>query len=721
MTIKDIHAAYEQIVDQLDRAAMKDAFDTLTQLIAATGLREFSSQAEELQNTYRYMLHYYVEGSDDPQRHRIRSDIRRKAYELADAVCHEALCDISPAIYYSVRRTADHQGLHIAPLLRQVALCAEANNREHGEPAANRLFDRLWTTAILDVDTAAAVREALHAPSFPADVKTLLISALLLGLQASFDREKMRLLLDAASLSDSDTVSLQALVAVCLTLYTYSARLELYPEVHAGLEALAEMPDFRRRLSAVIIRFILTRETEKVAHRMQDEILPEIMKLSERTEHGNKSIFYDLSFEGMNPEWLERMTESDSKLGAWLREYGEMQEEGIDLLHSTFVNLKRFPFFHEMGNWFLPFTTQHTAFRNRPSDTLIDSLLNGLMRSAAFMCDSDKYSFCLSLLYLNEEQRNLLSQQMQGDLSQFKEQESAELGNRAKLEERTIGLYIRNLYRFYKLHPGHVDFDDVFERRLDFHRLPILRPYLADAETLLHIAEVYLRKGYTDDARPIYEELLGRSEGDSEMLHQKLGYCLQMAGDVAGALREYLRAEMINPDSKWLLQRIATCYRALKQPAEAVKFLLRHDRLEPNNPTVLLHIGHCYLEQQQYDEALKYYFKVDYIDPTNAKARRGVAWCSFVLGKYDRAQDGYRKLIADRPLPEDYLNAGHTEWARRNVKGAYAYYRQATTGEDFDSFATHFTADRPALLRAGIAPEEIAMMLDELRYATNEE
>jgi len=89
------------------------------------------------------------------------------------------------------------------------------------------------------------------------------------------------------------------------------------------------------------------------------------------------------------------------------------------------------------------------------------------------------------------------------------------------------------------LHPGRGDFDDIFERGLDFHRLPILRPYLSDAETLLRIAEVYLRKGYPDDARPIYEELLQRGEGDSEMLHQKFGYCLQSIGDVDGALREY--------------------------------------------------------------------------------------------------------------------------------------------------------------------------------------
>ena len=718
MTIKDIHTAYAHIISHLDRGAMKDAFDTLTSLIDATGLQTFHTQSDELQNTYRYMLHYYVEGSSDPTRHSIRADIRRRAYELADAVRHEALSDISPATYYSVRRSARYQGLRITPLLRQVALCAESGDREHGEPAANHLFDLLWTTDFLDPQTASDVRECLHAPTFPADVKTLIVSALLLGLQASFDREKLRLLFDAASLSSPAdiNVSLQALVALCLTLYTYCPRLDLYPEVHDRLEVLAEMPDFRRRLQSIIIRFILTRETEKVAHRMKDEIIPEIMKLT--TRGGKPTDFIaELSGEEMNPEWVDRMMGQSDKLSAWMREYSEMQEEGIDLLHSTFGPLKRFPFFYEAGNWFLPFTAHHTVFRDRP----VDNFVEGLMHATPFMCDSDKYSLCFSMLYLPDQQRRALSEQLRGDLTQLKEQQAAELGDRGKHEERLIGLYIRNLYRFYKLHPGHADFDDIFERRLDFHRLPVLSPYLSDAETLLRIAEVYLRKGYPDDARPIYEELLRRGEGDSEMLHQKLGYCLQSVGKVDDALREYLRAEMINPDSKWLLRRIAACYRNLKQPDRAVEFLLRHDRLEPDNLSVLLHIGHCYLEQKRYDEALKYYFKVDYLDPTHAKAQRGVAWCSFVLGKYEQARATYRKLIADHPQPEDYLNAGHTEWAMHNVKSAYAYYRQAIAGEGFDSFSTQLEADRHALIRAGIAREEIAMMMDELRYATAEE
>ena len=86
-----------------------------------------------------------------------------------------------------------------------------------------------------------------------------------------------------------------------------------------------------------------------------------------------------------------------------------------------------------------------------------------------------------------------------------------------------------------------------------------------------------------------------------------------------------------------------------------------------------------------------------------------------------KARTTYRKLIAEQPQPEDYLNAGHTEWASGHVKEAYAYYLQAAAGKDFDFFANLFDADRPALLRTGIDPEEISLMRDEMQFVLPEE
>ena len=69
------------------------------------------------------------------------------------------------------------------------------------------------------------------------------------------------------------------------------------------------------------------------------------------------------------------------------------------------------------------------------------------------------------------------------------------ISKRGKLEIIS-GQYIQDLYRFFKLYPGHLDFDDIFTSALDFHNLPILQPYVSDEESLTTIAEYYLRKNY---------------------------------------------------------------------------------------------------------------------------------------------------------------------------------------------------------------------------------
>lgn len=711
MTIQEIQTACARTTEALDRGALKTAFDTLQGLIAGSQTYTYQNKLDELQETYQYMLRYYIEGSGDPMQEQIYAGIRTQTYELTDRLRHELLADISPATYYAVRRTLMLQPVETGTLLKQTPFYAEAGETESYEASVNRLFGHLWTTAFLSQEIVVAVREALADAHYPSAAGSQIVSALWLGLQETFDKEKLLLLFDAASSTSDETIRIRALIAICLTLYTYRRRIAFYPEMERRLGLLAEAPDFKRLLLTIILRFILTRETEKVSHKLQEEIIPEMMRLRPKINPGASwsDLITELSGDEMNPEW------KSDKLSKWLEEYTEMQEEGIDVMHSTFIHLKHFPFFREIGHWFLPFSTEHSALKDEVNTGVgtLDTLLQ-----ASFMCDSDKYSLYFSLLQIPESHRKMILHQLDGQINQMNEQQTRELKNRLTKAENIIGLYIQNLYRFYKLYPRHSDFDDIFNEKLDFHHLAMLKPYVSDTETLSQIAEFYLRKGYFEDALTIYNSLIEQGAGD-EMLYQKSGYCRQMTGDIQGALRDYLRSEMLNPESQWLIRRIAGCYRTLKQPEEALKFFLRYDQREPDNLSILMNIGHCYLEQKNYHEALKYYFKVDYISPDNGKAQRAVAWCSFLIGKYDQARNYYRKIIdGQQPQAQDFLNAGHTEWAVQNMKGALERYKQSVVAAgDFKAFQELLKEDIPDLIRAGIKPSEMPLLMDQLRYS----
>ena len=115
---------------------------------------------------------------------------------------------------------------------------------------------------------------------------------------------------------------------------------------------------------------------------------------------------------------------------------------------------------------------------------------------------------------------------------------------------------------------------------------------------------------------------------------------------------------------------------------------------------------------------MKYFYKVDYLDTESHKAWRPIAWCSFLTGKYDQARHYYRKILDDKPNMQDFLNAGHTEWALQSMTQAIAYYKEAIRKEngDWDKFYEQFKQDIPDLEKAGIEQDEIPLLLDEVRY-----
>ena len=530
------------------------------------------------------------------------------------------------------------------------------------------------------------------------------------------DRKALRRIFDAAA-SREPEISVRALIVLLLMLYKYRWRMHLYPQLDNRLHALAETyPSFTKTLLQITLRFILARETEKISNKLQNEILPEMMKLNETL--GKKINLKDLTPEQlsdeMNPEWQDAIF-ADSDLAKKMTEFSELQLEGADVLHSTFVHLKNYPFFREVSNWFLPFSISHSALEGTPESrelTLIDTVMD-----ASFMCNSDKYSLFLSMMSLPESARKMMLTQLDGQAAEMIQQNKEELLGKRSKTELIAGQYVQDLYRFFKLYPRHLDFDDLFAYPLDFHNLPTLTPFISDEESLSAIAAYYLQKNYFQDALTVFTRLVEMNPED-DVLFQKTGYCRQMTNDIAGALQDYLHADLLNPRSKWVIRRIAGCYRTLKQPDKALEYYHRYETLSPDNLSVQISIGHCHLELKDYNEALKYFYKVDYLDTESHKAWRPIAWCSFLTGKYDQARHYYRKILDDKPNMQDFLNAGHTEWALQSMTQAIAYYKEAIRKEngDWDKFYEQFKQDIPDLEKAGIEQDEIPLLLDEVRY-----
>lgn len=726
MTTNEIQTTYSRIIKSLDNRELKIAFDSLESLVADPHVYMFRDELNNLQETYKQLLYYYTAGSKDPMQEKIYTELFASVYELTDKITQKLLMGgDSPEMYYSIQRTSIIHAENITKLTETIRSSYDINNISLAEASVMKLFKSIWTSASLSEDDLNGLHRSLTAneektgtteeSGYMTILNCQIVSALILGLQMFFDKRKLHLLIDAAS-SNNEEVKLRAYIGILITLYQYKYRIGYYPEIKYCLDNLAENPDFKKIIYLIILRFILSRETEKISNKLKDEIIPEMMKL--HPKFNPRTSLRDLSPENieneMNPEWMEKL--SNTPLGKKIEEFNKLQEEGADVMHSTFVHLKNFPFFNEISNWFIPFNKSQSSVSEE--DIVLKSL--ELITNVGFMCNSDLYSLYFSIRQIPEEGRKMMIGQLESQLSELKQQKMAELQTRDDHTERIIGQYVQDLYRFYKLYQRRNEFDDIFTQKLDFHNLPVLQQYFSDKNNLSNIAEYYLRKNYFVDALTVYKHLSDTFEGD-EMLFQKKGYCLQMTGDYEGAISEYAKAELINPESKWLLRRTAQCYRAAKQPENAIGYYLHYEKLDPENLSVLLSIGSCYLEMKNYTEALKYYFKVDYLDQDGGKAWRPIAWCSFLTGKYDHARNYYHKISIQNPDRHDYMNAGHTEWVLQNIKGALDFYKKSIQAakSDFEAFRTEFNNDIPELIAAGVDVAEIPLMLDELRYTLN--
>nr|WP_297162123.1 tetratricopeptide repeat protein [uncultured Dysgonomonas sp.] len=736
MDNRNILTYKKEILEKLSKRQLKDAFELLTKLVVNTQDWHVAEKLSELETNYKYMLHYQFEDTVDPQKDIIYNTILRTLYELTDDISDELLKIDSTNIFYErLRINTIREPLALDEIQKQLKEISDSwaltdlleagdvktsKKRELSvkrERFGSELFNYIFVSSRADEKQELEYTSFINNEDVSVREKLLFISALTLNLFHRFDGRKLCTLMEACR-SAQETMRQRAIVGLIIVLQMYDVRWPLYPECQFKLDALSEDVAFRRSVLAVVKQLIRSRETEEISRKLTEEIIPEMMKFNSLA--GKKLNMQDLmgetDFAEKNPDWQKEL--ESSGLANKLQEYSSLQMEGADVFHSTFSNLKNFPFFGELSNWFLLFDTQYSELQPL---FLEKEGLNGMLQAAVLnsnhMCNSDKYSFALSLLQIPESQRQMMAGRFGEEADQLKEmQKDAESLNPKVNEEVISNQYIQDLYRFFKLYPYKNNFFDIFKLRLNFYDKKSIAPLISEHKSMLQIANYCFDKNFFEEALGIYQKLIADGLFESD-LWQKVGYCKQMLDDLRGALEAFLQAELLSPDNSWIIKRIAQVYKSLKEPQQALEYYQRAAQLNPNNLNIELNIGHCYLDLGEYEKALNSYFKVEVLESKNAKAWRPIAWTAFLLRKFDLAQQYYQQILSDKPNVHDYLNAGHVELCLNRKKSALdCYLKAAYKTSDFNQFVSLFEDDTKELIAAGIDKSFFSILLDELRY-----
>lgn len=734
MTESEIRKYKTNITSLLKNARLYEAFAEFDKLLNTNPNWEISEDLSKLQMSYKYMLMYMAQGTADPQKEQIYNNILLSLYGLLDRYCHHLMLIYSHSQYYAIRQDFSKSNARIAIMLErynaecqkyQLYLDVPENNtdkkqlaelKHNVEKTETKLFNYIWTSYRPDAGELESLKNFLYKPDVSDEVKSLLISAIFLNLNNSYDENLLLLLFDLYLLyNNNDELAIRLMCCIFLLLHKYNDIAILSTPIKNHIQTLKDDSNFNDALELIILQFIKSCDTDKLTKMMQEEFLPGLMNASSgfmKNLKKQKIDLNDITEIESNPEWEEFLEKSG--FANKIKELNEIQMDGGDVFLGTFSKLKTFPFFHDVSNWFVPFSTNHSAIM--ASSIADNKLIMNIISNARFLCDSDRFSFCLSIDSIPATQKEAMLTQFDAQNEMLDEIKQVETIDTKTPLKQIIANYMQDLYRFFNLYNRRTEFDNPFTGNI--LNTSILNHVILKSDNLILIGEYYLKRKYYNLALTFFLKEIEVADNYQPNIIQKIGFCYQNLKMYDKAITYYSKYDLFDNTNLWNIKHIAASFKAAGNIEKALEYYRKAESIASDNLSVCLNIGHCLLELNKVDDALKYYFKVNYLKPSDNKTLRPIAWCLFLQKKFIQSEEYYNKILASSPTAEDYMNYGHLKLVQNNIKDAINAYAECVklSGKDFSKFASDFNNDSKYLSANGIASHDMALILDIVHY-----
>ena len=660
----------KSIQSLLSEKRLAEAFAELRQTAQTLQNWQLNNRLDELEESYKYMIRYVADGCNDPQREEIHNGITAKLMELADITEQELTVQNSPKLYYETLRMERKYPRSLEALLKAYRECADktalfyelpADKRDSDqertllmekEKAANAVFKHIWVTFPVTANESGTLDKLFADADATAEIKELAMAATMLSLLEHYSEHLLLSLLDlyAANAFNDASLSMKALCCALIAMHCHRETIQHSSAISLRIANIADSERGRRDIMTVILQFIRSRSTERISQKVRDELVPKLMKLSPEMRRKMRDGFSDdIEEMAKNPDWQEMLNESG--ITDKMQELSRMQAEGSDVFLSSFARLKSFPFFNDVANWFVQFTPRHSSIFRVFAGNSGSMLLSMVDRTGAF-CDSDKFSFALSVATMPDQHRSMMMAQFDEQQEQVVNEMAGSLPNPDKQRENIANKYVQSLYRFFNLFRSRNDFYNPFSTRLNLIDVPFVSDALSDTKSLRLIAEFYFSMQCYTDALSTFGKVL-KQDSPTASDYQKTGYCHEQLKQYVLATADYEKVELLKPNDVWTLKHLALCYRAVNDTEKAIANYKRAEALQPDNVALANNIANCLLEGGRIEEALKYFFKVDYLASKGERTMRPIAWCSFLIGNYSQSVDYYNRIIAKQPGAND--------------------------------------------------------------------
>ena len=702
---------------------LSNAIEVLEQLYVQRPSLMGHSEFEAIKTDYQLMVDYMGRGFSDSHRESLYSTLLQRLYRVAADLEISWRCK-NVSAYVNSFRVIDHLNIShdfvrtvlesfvsdIAMLSLQPEETREQKSTElydRHQSFMNRLFSALWTSCQWTDDDCKFYTELLLSPTVMSTDQQVIVSAISLGAMNQFDINKFKTLVNVYQQATDEHVRQRALVGWVLAVFE---GMDIFPEQDTLIRELCENPTITRELLTLQIQFFYSKDAEKDNDKIQRDIMPDIMRNSnltigrlgimEKEEDAIESILHQDADE-------KRMEQMEEKV----RKMMDMQKQGSDIYFGGFSQMKRFPFFNDMVNWFTPFYLNHPALRPVISKLGDTKFLNTLMERSNF-CESDRYSFAFALEQIINQLPSDIKEVIGSDAMLRPLAESDDVEDAISI----LRTYLQDLYRFFRLYHTANEFINPFEDngKGDFVADTFFFTYKSFMGTGLDDVKLRLASHlYKHQQMTELAELLTTFQSADPRYAILMGYTNIHMGKAEFAYQFFDYALKAEPDNQWALKgkaRAALDAEDYKTAEEVYTELLK---LEPGHKNYTMNRCVALLKLGRTSEVREELFRLDYQYPEDMNVKRVLAWAMLSDNSLDKASQLYNTLLAATPAHEDYLNAGYCQWAMGNVQRAVELFREwmVKSGKSTEQLLEEFRSDADTLEMYGISETDCFLML----------
>ncbi|MBQ0075198.1 MAG: hypothetical protein KBT34_13530 [Prevotella sp.] len=652
-----------------------EAFNIISSEAKAFPDEGFSDRLEQCRTEFHYMSDFMMKGYNDDKRSVLFTDLKQRILDL----------------WYDIRVRKEVIEMHYIKNLRktllskdttatslQAQLLSTTDEREHHEVLSLTFLSLLTSYHWKNTQVKEWFDFLASSETNVIDAATL-TSAISLSCMLHFSASKAICLAHLYEGSEVHEIRQRAFVG-CILSISHAEQSD-QKDVDEVIRMLLKHEQAGKDLLEMQMQMLSCANADKDSDEIRKNLMPNILRNQPFTITKDGIVEREEEEDCIDTDASERrMEEMESSIKQMLK----LQKNGADIFFEGFSQMKRFPFFYKMANWFMPFYLNHpdiaTYIKQLPNTDFIQKVT-----TYGPFCNSDKYSFAIAfsgvMNQLPENVREMMKNGEIGPIGMHKEDDDLDNPSLLRLQ------YLQDLYRFFRLNPIATDIPNPYNNIEKCKAWTSCRNHLKD-EDLKDMCLYLLRKSNDDIVNRVVPKLLNAFK-DKEGFDRR--YCIaeyrMRKKEYEEAIEEYSKCLTLKRSHNGAMRGIAKAYYAYGNYELAEFYFDALHMLFPDRKSYFFNYIMSKIKSGQAEDILNELYRMEFEDTEDKTTHNLLAWALLYAGKAEQALSIYERYDSEEERKDlsVVINHAYALMFTQKMQEAIELLKSSTANTEADS------------------------------------